>query len=81
MSTLLIRRLDDDLKQALRERAAQNKRSMEEEARVILRSSLQPGRDEGPHFVDAIRKRFKRFGGVELELPPRTPVREPPSFE
>jgi hypothetical protein len=29
---------------------------------------------------EAIRRRFAKFGGVELELPERTPAREPPDF-
>ena len=28
-----------------------------------------------------VRERFAPLGGVELELPPRDPIREPPSFE
>jgi plasmid stability protein len=81
MATLLIRRLDDDLKQELRVRASRNRRSMEEEVRVILREALQSTPDERPHFVDAIRKRIERIGGIDLELPPRTPMRDPPKFD
>ena len=29
----------------------------------------------------AIHELFKPFGGVELEIPPREPMREPPRFE
>ena len=29
----------------------------------------------------AIREIFKPFGGVELEIPPREPMREPPHFD
>ena len=36
MASLTIRRLDDDLKQRLRLRAARNGRSMEDEARIVL---------------------------------------------
>lgn len=28
-----------------------------------------------------IRARFAPLGGIELELPPREPIREPPRFE
>ena len=28
-----------------------------------------------------IHKLFKQIGGVELEIPPREPMREPPRFE
>jgi len=44
MATLTIRNLDDSAKQALRERAAKNGRSMEEEMRFIL-----AGLDTAPH--------------------------------
>jgi antitoxin FitA len=40
MSALLIRGIDDKLKRALRLRAADNGRSMEEEMRHILRAAL-----------------------------------------
>ena len=36
MPSITVRNLDEDTKQALRERAARNGRSMEEEARVML---------------------------------------------
>src|SRR5260370_12958499 len=39
MASLTIRRLDDDLKQRLRLRAAGNGRSMEDEVRTILRGA------------------------------------------
>ena len=40
MASLLVRGLDDKLKRQLRIRAAENGRSMEEEARRILRTAL-----------------------------------------
>ncbi|MFN7055754.1 FitA-like ribbon-helix-helix domain-containing protein [Hyphomonas sp.] len=42
MASITIRRLDDRVKEALRLRAARNGRSMEEEARDILESTLTP---------------------------------------
>ena len=55
---------------------------MEEEARSILRSALntEPGPNTGAALVKAIRARVERFGGIELELPPREPMREPPDL-
>ncbi len=81
MASITIRNLDDDVKTRLRVRAAENGRSMEEEARVILREAV--GREEVPvkGLGTAIHERFKPFGGVELELPPREPMREPPRFD
>ena len=40
MASMTIRNLDDDIKQRLRVQAAEHGRSMEEEARVILRTAL-----------------------------------------
>ena len=82
MATMTIRNLEDELKARLRIRAAQHGRSMEEEARSILRSALntEPGANTGAALVKAIRARVAPFGGVELELPQRTPMPEPPDF-
>lgn len=82
MATMTIRNLDDDVKVRLRVRAAQHGRSMEEEARSILRSALStpPDTSTGAALVRAIRSRVERFGGIELELPKREPMREPPDF-
>lgn len=33
------------------------------------------------NLAEAIRKRIAPFGGVELNIPPREPVREPPRFD
>ncbi|KQU99344.1 hypothetical protein ASC89_11340 [Devosia sp. Root413D1] len=80
MSSLTIRKLDDDLKGRLRRRAAANNRSMEEEARVILRRELDaPGRTEGG-LGSEIRKLVEATGGIELDLPPRGPARPLPDI-
>ena len=55
-------------------------RSMEEEARIILRKAVEA--EAAPdNLARAIRARFAPFGGVELALPPRAPMREPPRFD
>lgn len=80
MASITIRNLDNQVKTQLRIRAAGHGRSMEEEARLILREAV--AREDGPtNLAQAIRSRFARFGGVELDLPPREPMREPPGFE
>ena len=80
MASITIRNLDDDVKTRLRTRAAGNGRSMEEEARVILREAV--GREPEPeNLASFIRQCFTAFGGAELELPPREPMREPPRFD
>jgi plasmid stability protein len=74
---MTIRDIDEKLKQRLRLQAARHGRSMEEEARDILRTALshEPSRAGG--LVDAIRRRVEPLGGVELEIAPREPMREP----
>ena len=80
MASITIRNLDDDVKTRLRKRAAGNGRSMEEEARLILADAV--GREAAPPkgLGTALHELFKPFGGMELELPPREPMREPPRF-
>jgi plasmid stability protein len=80
MATLTIRRLDDSLKARLRVRAAHHGRSMEEEAREILKAELQeePKREE--NLAESIRRNIEPLGGVELVLPPRQRGRRPPDF-
>ena len=81
MASITIRKLDDDVKSKLRVRAAGNGRSMEAEARLILAEAVdrEPAPSEG--LGTMIHELFKPYGGVELELPPREPMRDPPSFE
>ncbi len=44
MAQLVVRKLEEGVVAALRERAARKRRSMEAEHREILRAALQPGR-------------------------------------
>ncbi|WP_428542810.1 FitA-like ribbon-helix-helix domain-containing protein [Rhodopila sp.] len=77
-----MRQLDPALKDQLRIRAAYHGRSMEAEARAILKQVLMAKRPAtGAELVATIRRRFPPLGGVELELPQREPGREPPRFE
>jgi len=80
MASITIRRLDDALKVRLRVRAARHGRSMEEEAREILRSSLSPESTPHLNLADSIRRHIAPFGGVELAIPPRKSSRRPPDF-
>jgi antitoxin FitA len=81
MASITIRNLDDDLKRKLRVRAAHRNRSMEEEARDILRTALAQEPAETLSLADAIRELVEPLGGIELELPPRGPMPEPPNFK
>ncbi|MCL5779212.1 plasmid stabilization protein [Limibaculum sp. FT325] len=80
MASITIRNLDDTIKRRLRVRAAEHGRSMEEEAREILREVV--GEAKPPrNLAAAIRARIAPFGGVELDIPPRDPMRGPPTFD
>jgi plasmid stability protein len=82
MATLMIRNVDTALKQRLRVRAARHGRSMEAELRSIVNDALARDEDGEPkNLAEAIRRHFAPLGGVELELPPRGPAREPPQFD
>ena len=77
MASMTIRDIDDRLKSKLRVRAAHHGRSMEEEAREILRTALSTSRSVSGSLVESIRSRIDALGGVELEIVPREPIREP----
>jgi antitoxin FitA len=77
IASLTIRNLDEDTKARLRMRAARHKRSMEEEARTLLREALAKPAAASRSLAGAIRKRFSPFHGVQLDLPDRAPIREP----
>jgi len=76
---LIIRQLDEQTKTRLRISAAHHGRSMEEEARKILRSALISSPVHG-NLAEAIRRRFAEFGGIEIELPRREVVRHSAQF-
>ena len=79
MASITIRNLEDDLKRRLRIRAAEHGRSMEEEAREIIRHVVtEPTTPR--NLAASIRARMAPLGGVDLDLPPRDPMREPPRF-
>ncbi len=77
MATLTIRDLDDALKLKLRLRAASQNRSMEEEARQILRAALVEPEHPRESFVTRVKSRFDGLGDVQLQIDPRESVREP----
>lgn len=77
MASMTIRNVDESLKRRLRMQAAAHGRSMEEEARDILRSALSTDAPRTANLADAIRARFAPLGGADLSLSPREPMREP----
>ena len=80
MASITIRNLDDDVKARLCAQAAEHHRSLEEEVRLILRGAVggQPGTRNLAEFTRSI---FGPDNGVDLELQPRGPMREPPTFD
>ena len=80
MASIPIRSLADEVKRRPRIRAAEHGRSMEEEVREILRQAV--GREKPAYdLAAAIRARVAPLGGVDLDLPQREAMREPPAFD
>jgi len=80
MASMTIRNIDDSLKQRLRVRAAVHGRSMEDEARDILRSVLAASERPARNLAETIRARLAPVGGVELAIPDRDPIRDAPDI-
>ena len=80
MASITVDNIDDGLKQRLRVRAAGHGRSMEEEAREILREVVDNGLPPDD-LAAAIRKRAAALGGVDLAIPKRESMREPIRFD
>jgi antitoxin FitA len=82
MASMTIRNLPDETKRLIRVRAAENGRSMEEEVRERLIRDYRPA--EKPQklgsWVREIVASFQEIGGVDLEPPPREPMRDPIDF-
>jgi plasmid stability protein len=76
----MIRSLDDSLKSKLRIRAAHHGRSMEAEAREILKCGFANDTKEKMNLAESIRRKFDPLGPLKLELPPRELPSEPPNF-
>jgi antitoxin FitA len=78
MASITIRNLEETTKRKLKVRAATNGRSMEQEAREILKMALKTAPPKaGGNLADSIHRRFARLGGVDLEPLPREFVRDP----
>jgi plasmid stability protein len=83
MSTLTIRKIDDDLKQELRMRGARRGASMEDEARSILRAVIRakipidaigapnPTTAKQESAWDLIQRLRDKYGTFELDIPER----------
>lgn len=80
MATMTIRHIDDALKSRLRVRAATHGKSMEEEARDILRAALSNEAPSSGDLGKSIRGRLSPLGGVDLPDIRREPIRDPVDF-
>jgi plasmid stability protein len=81
MASMTIRNLDEKLKARLRMQAARHGRSMEDEARDILRSALSTASTRTAPLAKSIRRRIESLGGVELQIAPREPMRDSLNLE
>ncbi|ORE97199.1 hypothetical protein [Aurantimonas sp. 22II-16-19i] len=93
MTSITITNIDGDLSARLRRRATEHDRSIEEEASLLLKWALEvpedqlgipPAREHASpprNLYEAIRRHIDPIGGVDLELPAREMIREPPTFD
>lgn len=80
MADITIRNLDPDIRTKLQLRARAHDRSMEEEVRSILRDAVAEDPKTRCNLLEMTRECFAQFGDVELDLPERGPMRDPPDF-
>ena len=82
MASMTIRNIDDQLKSRLRVQAARNGRSMEDEARDILRAALSTEAEANQQsLIGSIRRRIAPLGGVDLDLPARDAISDRVDFD
>ena len=81
MGSLTINNLEESIKALLSIRAVHNGRSIEEEARQILRDALLEDGNSSQNLAEVIHKRFAEIDGID-QIPTisREPIREPPQF-
>jgi antitoxin FitA len=82
-TSLLVRKIDPQLKEALRVRAAaRHGHSMAAEVREILQNTIGLSvRQRAPNLAEAICRLFEPLGGVVLDEHPPTSVGEPVQFD
>jgi plasmid stability protein len=81
MTNLILHDLDENLKVSLEKQAKKHGRSLEEEAKEILRTVLVKSSKNPSNLAFLIRKRFTPLGDFDIPNIPRDPLREPPNFE
>ena len=68
MAQFIVRNLEEDVKARLKRRAQRYGRSMEEEARHILRNALMQANQPAPKLGSRIAARFAKTG-LKADLP------------
>ncbi|HKL78487.1 MAG TPA: plasmid stabilization protein [Gammaproteobacteria bacterium] len=81
MANITIHDIDNTLAERLKAEAARHGRSVEDEARDILRASLSREGDTAQGLGSALHELFRPLGGADLDIPPREPMREPPQLD
>jgi antitoxin FitA len=81
MNNITISNLDDDIKSLLKKRAEKHGRSLEEEAKEILRMALIENPEQPLNLANMIEQRFANLGNFELPEIPREPIRTVSTFE
>lgn len=79
MPDLLIRNMTPELKRRLAERARRDRRSLSEEAKLLLNRGLGKETSEKP--VGTALVELFRDAAIEFDNPARTAQRAPPEFE
>jgi antitoxin FitA len=72
---ITISNLDDDIKSRLQKQAEKHGRSLEEEAREILRLALTENNEDTLNIATIIEQRFANLGDFELPEVSREPIR------
>ncbi|MEA5626677.1 FitA-like ribbon-helix-helix domain-containing protein [Nostoc sp. UHCC 0251] len=81
MNNITISNLDNDIKYRLQKRAEKHGRSLEEEAREIIRMALTENHEHSLNLANMIEQRFANLGDFELPEIPREPIRTVSTFE
>jgi len=84
MAAIVIRNIPEATHRALKARAKAHGRSTEAEVREILDSVLAISESRprtGKDLFDALHAFGMRYGGIELEIPPRTEMARAAKFE
>ena len=81
MAQLVVRQLDDDVKEKLQRRARRHGRSTEEEVREILRNAVRSESKRRPPLGSRLAARFRGLG-LQEEIPEiRGEAIHPATFE